>query len=66
MYGIPFIETSAKDTININELFEATMRKYMNKSSGNRKSVSSVLAEKRTVMLEEKKTEEKSECCLYK
>jgi hypothetical protein len=39
MYGIPFIETSAKDTININELFEATMRKYMNKSSGNRKKL---------------------------
>jgi len=32
---LPFIETSAKETINTNELFDLTIRTYVNKMSNN-------------------------------
>jgi len=38
-FNLPFIETSAKETINTNELFDLTMRTYINKmNSGGRKT----------------------------
>jgi GTPase SAR1 family protein len=64
IYGMPFLETSAKDTVNINELFQTTMRGYidrLNKKGNN----SGIFEKKATILLDVNKTENKKECCLY-
>lgn len=67
MYNIPFIETSAKDTVNIEELFKLTIKSFLEdlnlKSS---KKVVDINARKSQLLLDSKDTKEENidTCCL--
>ncbi len=65
LFGIPFIETSAKDSINTDELFKLAMKTFLqtvNNSNINRRDSE----QRKTLVIDIDKCEEKSEkenCC---
>jgi Ras-related protein Rab-8A len=62
IYGIPFIETSAKETVNVNELFTITMRSYVDRL----KKGNTGTEKRNTIVLDVNNTDSKKECCLSK
>lgn len=66
-YGIKFLETSAKDTVNINEIFVISTRTFLEKqigtsTKGNRKTIGTGSISIETEN-ENRKTNNKRKCC---
>jgi hypothetical protein len=65
LYNIPFLETSAKESVNTNQLFDLTMKSYLSKVSNINRRASD---NKRTLVIDLEKIEERSSndegCCL--
>jgi hypothetical protein len=66
LYNIPFIETSAKDTINTEELFTLSIQSYLQRMNLNGKKTDVWTKRNSIVIDKDKVTEEKNNdtCCL--
>ena len=67
MYNIPFIETSAKDTVNIDELFKMSIKSFLEDlNSKSSKKIVDINARKNQLLLDNKdaKDENIDNCCL--